>query len=251
MERGRAIITALVLGIAFGLFWWFCIELPRKEREYKASITEIEAEILNIQDDEIRLRKVDTQEEVTIEFSMSFLTAREEEGLPEISEKYDWVVLSDREVGYGSIYRIKYGGIGEIKDPLEIELIQSKEEWLQQRRELAKKYTNSDEMPDVSDWILESSSKVKDIEVEAKIFYLLEWNLDWEDNIVCFAYYDTSGEGPVLKAMRAFYYMSDEAVVAKVWIIENGKEKFYRLEEDDERRIHISKENSKVKFELR
>lgn len=251
MERGRAIITVLVLGIVFGLFWWFCAEVPRRDAAFKASIVEIEAEILSIRYDEAMLRKVDTREELTIKVNMPFRTTGEEEGLglPKISK--DKVLLDRYEIGEESRYRIKYGGTSEIKKILEIELTQSKEEWI-------KKQAASDEIPDISNWHFISIDTDQISVAET----LRRFEYSRRGDIICFAFYDsttytsphdsTTKEKSVPMAMELRYRDKDYKTFARnIWIKEGNNWKLYRLEKDDKRYIRVSEENGKVKFELR
>lgn len=266
-ERRRVIITILAVAIAIILASWFGIIKPAREAAYKASITEIEAKILGFEwfynkPTPVKLRKIDTQEELTIKFSMPFKAKGSRQDLPKVyKQKYsrDEVWVDSYELGETSVYWIKYGGI-EVKDVLDIKLIQSREEWI-------KKQADSNKRPDINNWNMFRRDGYPLHAVES----LERFDYSIKGNIICHAFYDITKEEPVLGAMDLRYKDKKYKTFArKVWIRENskwvcyeikenalwkrenGKQKLlYRLEKGDTPKIYFFKENGQVKFELR
>lgn len=241
------ILAFIAVVIIISAMWWIGVEKHRREKAYKASITEIEAEILESQSSSgVKLRKVDTKETLTIKFSLSFMmTSQKIDGLPKISKKYDCVLLSGYEIGEGSIYWLKYGGTGKVKDVIDIKLVQSKVDFV-------KKLAASNEIPpNINDWHV-VSAHTSDIDNDGKNDCQRKY-VTFANCIVGMLYYDITGEEPVLKL--AFVYFGDpktgQPITAKLWIKEAGVWKLYHLKEDDKRSIYTFKENGQIRFELR
>ncbi len=254
MKRIGSIIAIVMLGIAIVGFVTLYI-LPDR---HKASITVIGAEILEFENSdspypgpdkgpwEVTLRRIDTKEIMNIKFNEQFRLSSGE-GLPMFCKELGVIYLDRTEIGEGSVYRLKYTGVGEVKDLIHIELIQS-------RKELVRKIASSDEMPDISKYHFDYSFSKQNYKIENFYRFSTEGA-----HIKYTAYYDTTSGEDVRKALQARYIIEKHSNpveiwgktrITKVWMKTDDNWKLYDLGENSRGSVFVSEEDGSVKFEL-
>jgi len=249
MKRRGAIVIVMVM-LAIAIFGFVVLHvLPDR---HKASITEIKAEIImdvsHLEENphSLKLRKIDAKEIMDVKFNEQFRLSGGE-GLPIVDKRVGLVYLDRTEIGEGSIYRLRYTGVGEVKDLIHIELIQS-------RKELVRKMASSDEMPDISKYHFDHSFSRQNYKIEEYHRFNIEGA-----HIRLTAHYNTASGEDVLKALKARYIIEKHSnpvqYLGKTWIIkawmkEGDNWKLYDLGENIRGGVFVSEEEGSVKFKL-